>query len=360
MINHFFIIRNYTLFCQGVLPRLPRLSFPPVFCILTSPFPYSTLKSIQLQEDFHVYSYTVAQWLLFFYIYCFIGWCFESTYVSIKSRRLVNRGFIRGPFLPLYGCGAIVMLFLAKPFLGHPVPMFFSGMIGATALEYITGVCMESLFKVRYWDYSSQKFNFQGHICLSSSIAWGFLTIALNTWIHRPVEYVVLLLSPVVLDSIVLILTILVGTDFITSFKTALELRRDLEGMTTVRNDLKTIQKRLDALLSKAGINWEQKKGDWLSKLDTLKERADSFAGDMRSEFADLKERLDVITIRQKQFQKRMNFFKRDMIQSNPTLTSKRYKVELDYLKTYLLEQSRQKKEARKRKKGKDESNSGQ
>ena len=55
-----------------------------------------------------------------------------------------------------------------------------------------------------------------------------------------------------------------------------------------------------------------------------------------------------------------MNFFKRDMIQSNPTLTSKRYKVELDYLKTYLLEQSRQKKEARKRKKGKDESNSGQ
>lgn len=283
-----------------------------------------------------MYSYTAAQWLLFFYIYCFIGWCFESAYVSIKSRRLVNRGFIRGPFLPLYGCGAIIMLFLAKPFLGHPVPMFFSGMIGATALEYVTGVCMESLFKVRYWDYSSQKFNFQGQICLSSSIAWGFLTIALNTWIHKPVEYFVLLLSPMVLDILVLVLTLLVAADFITSFKTALELRRDLEGMTTVRNDLKSIQKRLDALLS---------------KLDALKGRADSLAGDMRNEFTDLKERMDVISMRQKQFQKRMNFFKRDMIQSNPTITSKRYKAELDYLKTYLLEQSRQKKEAKKRRK---------
>ena len=57
-----------------------------------------------------MYHYTAIQWLFFFYFYCFFGWCFESTYVSIKSRKLVNRGFMRGPFLPLYGSGAIMML----------------------------------------------------------------------------------------------------------------------------------------------------------------------------------------------------------------------------------------------------------
>lgn len=309
-----------------------------------------------------MYSYTISQWLLFFYIYCFIGWCFESSFVSIKSRRLVNRGFMRGPFLPLYGSGAIIMLFLAKPFLGHPVPMFFSGMIGATILEYITGVCMETLFQVRYWDYSHQKFNFQGQICLSSSIAWGFLTIALNIWIHKPVEHLVLFLPPLLLHILVTVLSILIAADFITAFKTALELRKDLEGMTHAQNDLKTIQKRLEVLFQKAGLNWGLKKSDLHSalpsrfqtlsaKLDTLKERADGLADDVRNEFADLRERLDAISLGQKQFQKRMNFFKRDMIKSNPTITSKHYKAELEALKKYLSEQSLMKKESRKRKK---------
>ena len=119
-----------------------------------------------------MYHYTAIQWLFFFYFYCFFGWCFESTYVSIKSRKLVNRGFMRGPFLPLYGSGAIMMLVVSMPFQDNLVLVYIAGCIGATVLEYVTGVIMEALFKVRYWDYSKNKFNFQGHICLGSSLAW--------------------------------------------------------------------------------------------------------------------------------------------------------------------------------------------
>ena len=57
-----------------------------------------------------MYSYTIVQWLFFFYFYCFVGWCIESAYVSVRTRKLTNRGFMRGPFLPLYGSGAIMML----------------------------------------------------------------------------------------------------------------------------------------------------------------------------------------------------------------------------------------------------------
>ena len=120
-----------------------------------------------------MYQYTVVQWLFFFYFYCFFGWCFESTYVSLKSKRPVNRGFMRGPFLPLYGSGGIMMLLVSRPFQDNLVMVFIAGCVGATVLEYVTGVVMEALFKVRYWDYSNQKFNFQGHICLSSSQAGG-------------------------------------------------------------------------------------------------------------------------------------------------------------------------------------------
>ena len=117
--------------------------------------------------------YTIIQWLAFFLIYCFIGWCYESIYVSIKHKRWVNRGFMRGPFLPLYGSGALVMLIATIPFRDNLLLTFLAGCVGATALEYVTGVCMEAIFKIRYWDYSNRRFNFQGHICLAATIAWG-------------------------------------------------------------------------------------------------------------------------------------------------------------------------------------------
>ena len=137
-----------------------------------------------------MYPYTMSQWLFLFYLYCFLGWCVESTYVSLKEKppRWINRGFMRGPFLPLYGSGAIMMLVVSSPFQHNLVLTYVAGCIGATVLEYITGVAMEALFKVRYWDYSDVPFNFQGHICLGTTLSWGFLTILMTRVIHRPIE----------------------------------------------------------------------------------------------------------------------------------------------------------------------------
>ena len=118
-----------------------------------------------------MYSYTIVQWLFFFYFYCFVGWCIESAYVSVRTRKLTNRGFMRGPFLPLYGSGAIMMLVVSMPFQDNILMVYAAGCVGATVLEYVTGVIMEALFKVRYWDYTKNKFNFQGHICLGTSLS---------------------------------------------------------------------------------------------------------------------------------------------------------------------------------------------
>ena len=84
---------------------------------------------------------------------------------------------MRGPFLPLYGSGGIMMLVVSKPYYENVILVFIAGCIGATALELITGIVMESLFKVRYWDYSHKFLNYKGHICLESTLFWGVLPV---------------------------------------------------------------------------------------------------------------------------------------------------------------------------------------
>ena len=81
------------------------------------------------------------------------GWVFETTVVSVQQRRFVNRGFLDGPMLPIYGFGASIMLHVALPLYDRPVALFFAGMVVATAFEYVVGVLMETIFKVKYWDY---------------------------------------------------------------------------------------------------------------------------------------------------------------------------------------------------------------
>lgn len=204
--------------------------------------------------------YTLIEWLLFFYIYCFFGWCFESTYVSIKSRKFVNRGFMNGPFLPIYGTGAIVVLFVTIPLKGNEVLVYVCGALAATLLELVTGICMEALFKVRYWDYSNQKFNFMGHICLSSTIAWGFLSLAMVNVFHKPIDRFVMGMDSNVVTWLTLALTIYVVADFSLSFKTAMDLKVILTRVENVKNELKLLQKRIEDIEAMAEIELIEKR----------------------------------------------------------------------------------------------------
>lgn len=206
-----------------------------------------------------MYEYTWYQWILFFFCYCFFGWIFESTYVSLKSRRFVNRGFLRLPMLPLYGTGAVMMLFVSLPVKDNLVMVYFSGVIAATILEYVTGWGMEKLFKMRYWDYSYQKFNVKGYICLSSSIAWGFLTIFLTEVIHKPIERMVLGMDSTLELMVVAAIGIAFTADTIESTRAALDLGRALEAMTRMKADLEELQVQLALLKSELRDQTEQR-----------------------------------------------------------------------------------------------------
>ena len=207
-----------------------------------------------------MYTYAWYHWLTFFYIYCFFGWIFESTYVSLKQHHFVNRGFLRLPMLPLYGTGAVMMLWVSLPVKDNLLLVYCSGVVAATLLEYVTGYVMERLFKVRYWDYSSQKFNLHGYICLTSSIAWGFLTILMTEVIHRPIERFVLNLPPSLEWCLLGIVSGCFVMDTIQSTREALSLAKTLESVAKLRADLEEMQVQLALLKAETEQNIENAK----------------------------------------------------------------------------------------------------
>ena len=188
-------------------------------------------------------SFHFNNWLVYFYFYCICGWIFESTYVSLSNRKWVNRGFMKGPWLPLYGSGAVIILLVTLPFQQYPVAVYFAGAITATILEYFTGVVMLKLFKVRYWDYSHRKIQFQGHICLVSTIAWGFLSLLMVYVVHKPVVKLVNSWNQEVVSIITFIITICMVYDFTNAFREAMDLR----SLIIQAEDLK---KRLEDMLA--------------------------------------------------------------------------------------------------------------
>lgn len=207
-----------------------------------------------------MYTYAWYHWLTFFYIYCFFGWIFESTYVSLKQHHFINRGFLRLPMLPLYGTGAVMMLWVSLPVKDNLLLVYCSGVVAATLLEYVTGYVMERLFKVRYWDYSSQKFNLHGYICLTSSIAWGFLTILMTEVIHRPIERFVLNLPPSLEWCLLGIVSGCFVMDTIQSTREALNLAKTLESVAKLRADLEEMQVQLALLKAETEQNIENAK----------------------------------------------------------------------------------------------------
>lgn len=192
-----------------------------------------------------MYSYDLSQWILFFFLYSFLGWIWESCYVSVRQHRWVNRGFMHGPMLPLYGSGAMVVLIATIPVRDNLWMVFIMGMIGATTLEYITGVTMECMFHVRYWDYRNMKFNVKGYICPLATLCWGGFSILMVKVIHVPIEDLVLKIPITVTDILAFALVVVAAVDFTQSFNEAMDMKNILVQLEASREQIQKMQEKL-------------------------------------------------------------------------------------------------------------------
>lgn len=188
--------------------------------------------------EFHILGVDVYHLLNWFFLYSFFGWLFESTYVSIKSRKLVNRGYVTGPFCTIYGVGALSVYLILRPVQENFFLLYFGGVLVATLIEYITAVIMEKLFHTTWWDYSGKRFQFQGRICLGSSVAWGFFTVLLFVVLQPFVEWLCGLYPPLAGKVGVSVVLVLYGVDFVAATITAAHLSEKLRKFQELTADL--------------------------------------------------------------------------------------------------------------------------
>lgn len=256
-----------------------------------------------------MYNYSELQWWYLFLFYCIVGWIIESTYVSIRTKKLTNRGFMRGPWLPIYGCGFVGWLLISGSFGKNPILIYVIGTISGSALELVTGEIMEAIFNVRYWDYSYRKYNFRGQICLPNSLYWGIFALLSTFFIQAPVEAFMLLIPIKLMRVLVGIGYVIMGADFALSMKAAIDMRDILTQLHKAKSEMKMIQKRLDVVIAVTS--------------DGVKDEVD----DLKVKYAVLKERVRALTqIRD------INL--RDMIKGNPGMVSRKFQDALDTVKS--------------------------
>lgn len=272
----------------------------------------------------NIFEYTVFQWMMFFYIYCFLGWCVESTIVSFSQKRFVNRGYLTLPMLPIYGSGAIVVLFVSLPVRDSVILVYIFGMIAATILEYITGWLMETILKVKYWDYTGKFGNIKGRICIKSSLFWGVLSIFMTYIIHEPIEKFVLSLPVFVLNFLVTVITVLFLVDFILSTKKAIDFKHMLEYMERTRDKIE----ELYAELEEKGRTIKESLGDKIEEsIESQKEKYDATTEELTKKIALLDQK------REEAMEKMLGFRFNGILKANPTVTSKYFQRALKEIK---------------------------
>jgi hypothetical protein len=281
-----------------------------------------------------------------------LGWCFESGYATIKQRKLTNRGFLRGPYIPIYAFGAIFVLIITDNFQGSILSVYFSGLIAATVLEYITGYVMEKLFKVKYWDYSDHKFNLNGYISLSTSIAWGFLSVLLTEVLQVNVYRFVSMLTEHDLKISIAITSTVFFLDLILSIKAAFSIAKAYAALERAKLEFLEVKDKL-SLIADELLNETQSKiigikdsvaermsqaNGYIStgkeSLSALKSEIENVLSSLSNTVAskspaylELKRKYEVAgekyTLTFPKMGKIMSFFIRNMIKGNPGLNKK-------------------------------------
>lgn len=191
----------------------------------------------------HPTLYVIAVWLAYFFIYALLGWIYESTFVSVEQKRLVNRGFLSGPIIPIYGVGAVLAVALLTPISQHIILVYICSALGAAILEYSTSWVMEQLFHARWWDYSNEPLNLHGRIYALGITFFAFCGTLVTCVLHPWIAQFVASISPIWLTGCVIVLLLLTCADCIST----------VIGIMHWSQDLETIKQQILEYASKAG-----------------------------------------------------------------------------------------------------------
>ena len=166
-------------------------------------------------------------YFLLFMIYSIVGWIMEVILKLFQYKRFINRGFLIGPYCPIYGVGGVLITLLLSKYSDDIIALFVFAVLICSVLEYYTSYFMEKIFKARWWDYSTRKFNINGRICLNTMIPFGLLGTLIVHYINPKLYEIYTSIDERILYIIVIFLVSLFLTDLIVSLIILFSIRKD-------------------------------------------------------------------------------------------------------------------------------------
>lgn len=232
------------------------------------------------------------QYIVYFFIYSFIGWIIEVAYHAFTCGKFINRGFLAGMVCPIYGFGAVIIIFLLNPVKDNLLYLFIGAVLICTILEYLAGLVLDKLFHKRWWDYSDVPFNIGGYVCIQFSVYWGIGGIFLVREIHSIIQNIVGIIDVkiLILISIISIVSILI--DVLASVQNVLKFNKKLE----LLNDM---QLQIYDLSNFVGEGVSDKTLDIINKVDPvikdISDKKTAIGEVVDKELADMKDKRDNI-----------------------------------------------------------------
>lgn len=213
-----------------------------------------------------IFGMTYLQIAEYFLIYSFLGWVLEVAYHGAVVGKIVNRGFLNGPVCPVYGFGMLGILALLHSVNTQNLPLeqtsipflFVTGTILCTLVELFAGWLLDQLFHIRWWDYSNQRFNFHGYICLKFSLLWGLAVVLVIRFIHPAFRNFT---AAHVLQGwqigVLLGLYVLYLGDLIVTVMTLVGLNRKIDEVEKARQTMRKLSNGMSAVIGSSAMDAE-------------------------------------------------------------------------------------------------------
>lgn len=219
---------------------------------------------------------------LYFFVYSFIGWCSEVAFAAFKERRFVNRGFLNGPYCPIYGFGVVIVISLLSSFENNLILLFGASVVLTTLLEGLTGWILDKIFHNKWWDYSDMPMNIGGYVCLVFSLMWGVACVVIVKVLH-PLIHNLLAFIPVPLGIILIAaLSVTMFADLYVTASAIFRFNRQLAAMNRIAEELHELSDQLGSEIYEKTIHAIEKQEAFKEKQEALKEKRQDFIENMR------------------------------------------------------------------------------
>ena len=292
-----------------------------------------------------------------FIIYAFIGWCTEVSYAALDTGKFVNRGFLTGPYCPIYGCGVVIVVAALTPLQDNLLILFIGSFALTTALEFITGFLLEKVFHNKWWDYSNKPFNVKGYICLEFSVLWGLACTFIMKVIH-PMIYKFITIIPHMIGVLLLVILmnafavdLCVTVSTILKFNKRLKLMDEMakkmhelsdeigeniyESVTTVKEKSEEFQDTHEELITKISDNLTEAKSEYTAKKQAFAEKTNAVKEEFEDKYEEMQKELEELNRKYKDLLDKKTFGFKRLIKAFPDMTSRDQNEILQKYKKY-------------------------